>query len=372
MSLLWTMKPISSASVLPATMCSTVFEWPPPGRRARTARPRGPSRAPLDPPLDGGVELRLAGDQVRRFDGVVVATNAGQALRLLEDPSEDERRLLGLFGTTENDTVLHTDERFLPRRVSTRGSWNYQLRDCGQDDGRPTMTYYLNKLQRLDGSTTASRSIPPPSRPGADHPPLLLPPPARDARVDARPARASAPQRPAVHRLRRRLAGLLLPRGRAALRPRRRSGFRSELVRSTLYTGTVMHARKTPKENVFRYRVCSTYSTSTSYPSSTGACGCSAGTEGTWPACTTATTSTSAPTWPSTDRGRPDPAPDEPACPRLRVQPGQLLLLLSGRRARVHCRPLQSDPLQPRGERLISCGRRTTALQPRNQVAVSC
>ena len=100
--------------------------------------------------LDGGVELRLAGDELRRFDGVVVATHADQALRLLEDPSEDERRLLGVFGTTENDTVLHTDERFLPRRVSTRGSWNYQLRDCGCDDGRPTMTYYLNKLQRLD------------------------------------------------------------------------------------------------------------------------------------------------------------------------------------------------------------------------------
>jgi DUF1365 family protein len=27
-------------------------------------------------------------------------------------------------------------------------------------------------------------------------------------------------------------------------------------VRSALYTGSVMHARKTPKENVFRYRVC--------------------------------------------------------------------------------------------------------------------
>jgi predicted NAD/FAD-binding protein len=99
--------------------------------------------------LDDGVELRFAGDELRRFDGVVVATHADQALRLLEDPSEDERRLLGVFGTTENDTVLHTDERFLPRRVTTRGSWNYQLRDCGSPAGSPTMTYYLNKLQRL-------------------------------------------------------------------------------------------------------------------------------------------------------------------------------------------------------------------------------
>ena len=98
---------------------------------------------------DDGIELRLAGDELRRFDGVVVATHADQALRLLEDPSEDERRLLGAFATTENDTVLHTDERFLPRRIATRGSWNYQLRDCGSPSGAPTMTYYLNKLQRL-------------------------------------------------------------------------------------------------------------------------------------------------------------------------------------------------------------------------------
>jgi uncharacterized protein len=100
--------------------------------------------------LDDGVELRLAGDELRRFDGVVIATHGDQALRILEDPSDEERRLLGAFATTENDTVLHTDERFLPRRVSTRGSWNYQLRDCGHPAGSPTMTYYLNKLQRLD------------------------------------------------------------------------------------------------------------------------------------------------------------------------------------------------------------------------------
>jgi predicted NAD/FAD-binding protein len=99
--------------------------------------------------LDGGVELRFADDALRHFDGVVVATHADQALRLLEDPSHDEQRLLSVFGTTENDTVLHTDDRFLPHRVATRSSWNYQLRDCGSRAGSPTMTYYLNKLQHL-------------------------------------------------------------------------------------------------------------------------------------------------------------------------------------------------------------------------------
>src|SRR4029079_2744008 len=93
-------------------------------------------------------------------------------------------------------------------------------------------------------------------RPGADHSPILVPAPARYPGVDAGPARAAAPERPAAHRLRGCLAGLLLPRGRAALGPCRSIRLRSGLVRSALYTGTVMHARKTPKENVFRYRVC--------------------------------------------------------------------------------------------------------------------
>jgi predicted NAD/FAD-binding protein len=45
-----------------------------------------------------------------------------------------------------NDTVLHTDTSFLPRSRAARASWNYRT----GDDGRPTLTYYLNKLQRLE------------------------------------------------------------------------------------------------------------------------------------------------------------------------------------------------------------------------------
>jgi uncharacterized protein len=92
-----------------------------------------------------GVELRI-GDEVRRFDEVVVATHADDALALLEDPSDEERRALGGFTYTINETVLHTDSSFLPRAPAARASWNYRT----GDDGRPTLTYYLNKLQRLE------------------------------------------------------------------------------------------------------------------------------------------------------------------------------------------------------------------------------
>jgi len=91
-----------------------------------------------------GVELRL-GDRVERFDRVVLATHADQALALLEDPTPEERQVLSRFVYTRNEAVLHTDSSFLPRTRRARASWNYRL----GDDGRPTITYHLNRLQGL-------------------------------------------------------------------------------------------------------------------------------------------------------------------------------------------------------------------------------
>jgi uncharacterized protein len=91
------------------------------------------------------VELRI-GDHVERFDRVVLATHADQALALLEDATPLERRVLGAFGYTTNEALLHTDSRLLPRSAAARASWNYRL----GDDGRPTVTYHLNRLQALD------------------------------------------------------------------------------------------------------------------------------------------------------------------------------------------------------------------------------
>ena len=96
-----------------------------------------------------GVEVTTDDGERRRFDKVVVATHADQALALLEDPSDAERRVLGAFAYTRNDAVLHTDARLLPRARPARAAWNYRL----GDDGRPTVTYSLNRLQAIAGET---------------------------------------------------------------------------------------------------------------------------------------------------------------------------------------------------------------------------
>jgi uncharacterized protein len=99
-----------------------------------------------------GVSVVDADGAERRYDGVVVAVSAPRALAILTDPSDDERRLLGAFATTRNETVLHTDARLLPRRLGDRSAWNYQAPGCDDPGRLATLTYSANRLQRLDTS----------------------------------------------------------------------------------------------------------------------------------------------------------------------------------------------------------------------------
>src|SRR4051795_12844456 len=93
-----------------------------------------------------GVEVRTDDGGVHAYDRLVVATHADQALRLLEDPGNDELYALGGFAYQRNDAILHTDSSFLPHAHRARASWNYRL----ADHGSPTVTYHLNRLQQLD------------------------------------------------------------------------------------------------------------------------------------------------------------------------------------------------------------------------------
>ena len=59
----------------------------------------------------------------------------------------------------------------------------------------------------------------------------------------------------AANALRRRVLRQRFPRGRARERRRRRPRARGGLVRSAVYIGTLLHARRAPARHVFRYPV---------------------------------------------------------------------------------------------------------------------
>jgi predicted NAD/FAD-binding protein len=89
----------------------------------------------------------------RRFDRIVLATHADQALRILTDPSHEESRLLGAFRYSRNRTLLHTDASVLPRSPRAWASWNMVLGDCRREGAPVSLTYHLNRLQGLPGPT---------------------------------------------------------------------------------------------------------------------------------------------------------------------------------------------------------------------------
>jgi len=97
--------------------------------------------------LPNAVSLTSGNGNTEQFDQVVIAAHSDQALKMLADPSDEERDILGAIPYTANDTVLHTDANLLPRRPLARASWNYHL--PMRADNRPSVTYYMNALQNL-------------------------------------------------------------------------------------------------------------------------------------------------------------------------------------------------------------------------------
>jgi predicted NAD/FAD-binding protein len=98
----------------------------------------------------GGAEIRDVTGQVERFDEVVIATHGDTALALLDDPTPEERRILGAFKYSRNLTVLHTDASLMPKRKAAWASWNHIGRRSDPEDG--CVTYWMNRLQTLTGA----------------------------------------------------------------------------------------------------------------------------------------------------------------------------------------------------------------------------
>ena len=96
----------------------------------------------------------------------MLASHSDQSLALLQDPSDDEREVLGAVRYQPNRALLHTDTGLMPARRRAWAAWNYL------SDGRPgnpavSVTYWLNRLQPLPFTTPVFISLNPLREPDA-------------------------------------------------------------------------------------------------------------------------------------------------------------------------------------------------------------
>jgi uncharacterized protein len=99
---------------------------------------------------DGRVAVMDHAGRIEWFDGVVIAAHADSALAMLDDPSADERALLGAFRYSKNAAVLHRDPSLMPRRRAVWSSWNYVGAAPSYRGAETcTVTYWMNRLQNI-------------------------------------------------------------------------------------------------------------------------------------------------------------------------------------------------------------------------------
>ncbi len=81
-----------------------------------------------------------------RYDAVVLAGHADQSLSALNDPTPEEKSLLGAWCYHRNHTVLHTDLSLMPPERRAWASWSFTRQ---RPDEPAFLSYHMNRLQGL-------------------------------------------------------------------------------------------------------------------------------------------------------------------------------------------------------------------------------
>ena len=110
------------------------------------------------------VTVRDASGGQAVYDHIVIAAHADEALELLAEPSEEERRVLSAFRYSKNRVVLHTDPALMPKRKRLWSSWNCMSADSSNFG----VTYWMNRLQPLATRQDVFVSLNPPFEPRAE------------------------------------------------------------------------------------------------------------------------------------------------------------------------------------------------------------
>ena len=105
-----------------------------------------------------GIRVVTQRGERRRFDQVIFATHADEALSLLAEPTADERAVLGAFEYQRNRATVHGDTTVMPKTRRAWASWNYEIRR-GEHAHAPATHYWMNSLQPLGDSPPVFVSI---------------------------------------------------------------------------------------------------------------------------------------------------------------------------------------------------------------------
>ena len=96
---------------------------------------------------DDGIEIKNFAGEAFHFDQVVFACHSNQALGILKEPTQQENEILSAIPYQNNEVVLHTDRRLMPKRKLAWAAWNYHIPQRSSEYAM--VTYHMNTLQNF-------------------------------------------------------------------------------------------------------------------------------------------------------------------------------------------------------------------------------
>jgi predicted NAD/FAD-binding protein len=99
---------------------------------------------------DGYVEILSSDGQIEVFDEVIMACHSDQALKMLVQPTDDEKKILGSVKYQPNEMFLHSDTSFLQKRKNAWSSWVYLSENKKDETNSVSLSYWMNNLQPLN------------------------------------------------------------------------------------------------------------------------------------------------------------------------------------------------------------------------------
>lgn len=116
--------------------------------------------------LAQGVQVHTQSGLEEVFDHVILACHADEALALLDNPTPEVAQALAAIRFGPNTAYLHRDPALMPRRRAAWASWNYMR--GREDNGRVTVSYWMNLLQNIDHSRPLFVTLNPDTPPRED------------------------------------------------------------------------------------------------------------------------------------------------------------------------------------------------------------
>jgi predicted NAD/FAD-binding protein len=96
-----------------------------------------------------GVKIYDSKGVLSHYDAVIFSCHADQALRLIENPTDNEQAILSNFRYQSNRMVLHGDTNFMPKRKGAWASWVYLSENQAEIGSPMSLSYWMNNLQPL-------------------------------------------------------------------------------------------------------------------------------------------------------------------------------------------------------------------------------